>query len=217
MIEYGGRRILIEAAEDIYLAVVVDGVEPSGFRAEMRDRVIDIENRYYGLLRNYEGDATPFAAVDSELISLSSGELETVSPPLSRNQRRVLAGLIGVVFLCAIVTCLGGSWLFRALDARWMQEVIVVTATPTLTVPTPSPTATATATATPTSTPTPSPTATHYAHLDAVVHADTKPNSRIGGLGQRRQAQRPQRAGPGLPYRHGVASWIDAACRGAEQ
>ncbi len=71
VIEYGGRRILIEAAEDVYLAVVVDGVEPSGFRAEMRDRVIDIENRYYGLLRNYEGDATPFAAVDSELISLS--------------------------------------------------------------------------------------------------------------------------------------------------
>ena len=56
-----------------------------------------------------------------------------------------------------------------------------------------------------------------HSHLDAVVHANTKPNSRIGGLGQRRQAQRPQRAGPGLPYRHGVASWIDAACRGAEQ
>ena len=160
VIEYGGRRILIEAAEDVYLAVVVDGVEPAGFRAAMRERVIDIENSYHAILRNYEGDATPFAAVDAQLTSLSSGEPEAGSPGLSRNQKRVVAGLIGVVFLCAIVTCLGGGWLFRALDARWLQEGIVVTATPTVTVPAPSPTATATATATPTSTPTPSPTAT---------------------------------------------------------
>lgn len=198
VIEYGGRRILIEAAEDIYLAVVVDGVEPSGFRAEMRDRVIAIENRYYGLLRNYEGDATPLATVDSELISLSPGDLETVSPPLSRNQRRVLAGLIGVVFLCAIVTCLGGGWLFRALDARWMQEVIVVTATPTLTVPTPSPTATATATATPTSTPTPSPTATPTPTLTPSSTPTPSPTLELAALVS--DVRLNVRSGPGLVF-----------------
>ena len=75
----------------------------------MRDRVIDIENRYHAILRNYEGDATPFDAVDTQLTSLSSGEPEAGSPGLSRNQKRVVAGLFGVVFLCAIVTCLGGA------------------------------------------------------------------------------------------------------------
>lgn len=35
-VQYGTRRILIEAAHYSYLAVVVDGVEPPGFRSAMR-------------------------------------------------------------------------------------------------------------------------------------------------------------------------------------
>ena len=200
VIEYGGRRILIEAAEDVYLAVVVEGVEPSGFRATLRDRVIGIENRYHALLRNYEGDATPFAAVDPQLTSLSSGEPETGSPALSRNQKRVVAGLLGVVFLCAIVTCLGGSWLFRALDARWMQDVIVVTATPTVTVPAPSPTDTPTATATATFTPTPSPspTATPTATLTPSSTPTPSPTLELAALVS--DVRLNVRSGPGLVF-----------------
>ena len=200
VIEYGGRRILIEAAEDVYLAVVVEGVEPSGFRATMRDRVIGIENRYYALLRNYEGDATPFAAVDPQLTSLSSGEPETGSPALSRNQKRIVAGLIGVVFLCGIVTCLGGGWLFRALDTRWMQNVIVVTATPTVTVPTPSPTATPTATATPTSTPTPTPSPTDTPTSTLTPSFTPTPSPTLESAALVSSVRLNVRSGPGLLF-----------------
>lgn len=200
VIEYGGRRILIEAAEDVYLAVVVDGVEPSGFRAEMRDRVIDIDNRYHAVLHNYAGDATPFAAVDPQLTLLSVGVPETGSPALSRNQKRVVAGLIGVMFLCGIVTCLGGRWLFRALDARWTQDVIVVTATPTLTVPAPSPAATPTATATPTSTPTltPAPTATPTATWTSSPTPTPSPTLELAALVSNVRLN--VRSGPGLVF-----------------
>ena len=60
-IQYGERRILIEASQNVYLAVVVDGTEPSGFRAEMRETVIAVENRQRLFLRDYSGDAAPFA------------------------------------------------------------------------------------------------------------------------------------------------------------
>ena len=69
-VQYGDRRILIEAAQYTYLAVVVDGIEPPGFRAEMRERIIDIEHAHERVLRDYEGDASPLIAIDETLGSL---------------------------------------------------------------------------------------------------------------------------------------------------
>lgn len=162
VIEYGGRRILIEAAEDVMMAVVVEGVEPAGFRAAMRERVIEIENRYRVLLRHYDGDATPFAAVDPQLNSLPAEAPPAGSPPLSRSQKRLLGVLLGLVLLCSVSSCVAGGWLFRMLDARWRQPVVVIPPTPTTVAPTftPTPTSTATPTATPTATATQPPTPT---------------------------------------------------------
>lgn len=182
VIEYGGRRILIETTEDLMLAVVVDGVEPSGFRATLRERVIEIENRYRVLLRSYNGDATPFAAIDPQLSSLASSEPSVSSPPLSRGQKRLIWALLGVLLLCGVSSCFAGGWLFRTLDTRWKQTIVVITTTPTATVPTttPTPTTTATPTPTPTTTPTatstatptpsPTPTATPTPQLAALVN-----------------------------------------------
>lgn len=56
-IQYGDRRILIEAAQDVYGAVVVDGVEPPGFRAQLRAAIIAVQNEHAEALRDYDGDA----------------------------------------------------------------------------------------------------------------------------------------------------------------
>lgn len=66
-IQYGDRRIVIEAAQHVYLAVVVDGIEPPGFRAQMRSLLIDIQNQYEEVLRDYDGDASPLAPVETPL------------------------------------------------------------------------------------------------------------------------------------------------------
>jgi len=55
-IQYGERRIIIEAAQMVYLAVVVDGVEPAGFRSTLRERVIEISHTYADVLTEYNGD-----------------------------------------------------------------------------------------------------------------------------------------------------------------
>jgi hypothetical protein len=69
-IEYGDRRILTEAARHSYLAVVVDGVEPPGFRAEMRERIIEVEHRFSKVLRHYDGDPTALAPAGQILAPL---------------------------------------------------------------------------------------------------------------------------------------------------
>ena len=169
-IEYGGRRILIEAAQHIYLAVVGEGIEPAGFRADMRGVVIDVENRYRLFLREYNGDAAPFASVDPMLSGLAAQSTGRTSAGLARGQKRILAGAGALLVLCVLASCLGGWLLVRSLDRRSPQLpsfIIIVAptasplpaATPTATA-TRTPTATATATATPTATPTPSPTPT---------------------------------------------------------
>jgi hypothetical protein len=79
-IEYGDRRILTEASRHAYLAVVVDGVQPPGFRAEMRERIIEVEHRFAEELRHYDGDPTALAPVEEILVPLMPG-VKTVEDP----------------------------------------------------------------------------------------------------------------------------------------
>ena len=207
-IQYGDRRILIEVAESVYLAVVVKGVEPPGFRAALRERVIGVQSRYGFLLRSYQGDATTFAAVDPTL-----NELRSYPPPakevepsgLSANQRRALLGLAAVLGLCLIVGCVAAVRVVRlafrpfptaapvivyvtapaepttALTLTPLPAAIAtVSATSTATA-TASPTAqpTATATASPTDTPTASPTAEPTATATATATATPAPTATV--------------------------------------
>jgi hypothetical protein len=167
-IQYGDRRILIEAARHAYLAVVVDGIEPAGFRAEMRDRIIGVDHAHTKTLRQYDGDATPLASVDPSLSTLVR-----VSEPIgmSSTQKRVLAGAVGLLAVCLIGACLAGRWAWRTVRSpaytgpvpTALPVAIVSTSMPTLTpsaTPSPSPTMTPTDTPVPTLTPTPTPSAT---------------------------------------------------------
>ena len=160
-IQYGGQRILIETAAHAYLAVVVDGVEPTGFRATLRDRVHEIDLGHEAVLRDYTGDPTPLAAVEPVLRAL----LGTPAPPrpgLSQGQRRALAWAGGIVGGCMLLTCGLGLWGWRTvqglaapLPPATPSPTMPPTSSPTLTLTaTPSPTASATATLTATPPPT---------------------------------------------------------------
>jgi hypothetical protein len=161
-IEYGDRRILIEATEHGYLAVVLDGVEPPGFRAEMRERIVEVEHGYAAVLRDFEGDATPFEAVTDSLCSLMA-----VRRPheLTAGQKRLLAGSLGLVILMLAGACALTGWVWRTVRSEPPAPAMVVAPTerPTPTA-TPSPSATwsPTASHTPTlsDTPTLAPTTT---------------------------------------------------------
>ncbi|MBN1219117.1 MAG: SH3 domain-containing protein [Anaerolineae bacterium] len=164
-IQYGEQSILIETGQYAYLAVVVEGTEPAGFRAEMRERVVEVGHTYEKTLRQYEGDPTPLAPVEPSLRSLITGfkpkELSTV-------QKRVLGGVVGAMAICLLGACFTGVWAWQNLQATPPPLVAVPppTSTPTFT-PTPSPTATGTppptdtATSTPTFTLTPTATPTN--------------------------------------------------------
>ncbi|MGB0385604.1 MAG: hypothetical protein ACPGWR_12355 [Ardenticatenaceae bacterium] len=55
-IQYGDQRIIIQYAPAAYLAVVIDGIEPSGFRAQLHSFVSELNVRHGGAFRKYDGD-----------------------------------------------------------------------------------------------------------------------------------------------------------------
>ena len=176
-IQYGDRRILIEALQHIYLAVVVDGIEPAGFRAKLRERAIEVQNAYVEVLKAYNGDASQFEAVRPDLAGLlEEGPAGDQAADLSPSQKRIALGLAVVLLLCLVGACLGGAlWAGNALKRP--AYVVIVTATPGSTemptttptlaptlaptqAPTHPPVATVTLTTMPAATPTTAPTAT---------------------------------------------------------
>ena len=78
-IQYGDKVILLEAAQHAYVAVVIDGIEPSGFRADMREQVIDIEHEYAPLLRKWDGNTEKFSASTAQLSQLIA-MIEPITP-----------------------------------------------------------------------------------------------------------------------------------------
>ncbi|MEM7131721.1 MAG: hypothetical protein AAF702_35735 [Chloroflexota bacterium] len=57
-VEYGDKRVLIEDFNYVYVATVVDGIEPFDYRHEIRRRVSAFERENRKWLINYAGDPT---------------------------------------------------------------------------------------------------------------------------------------------------------------
>lgn len=55
-IKYGDHRILLEPGKHVYIASVVKGIEPSGFQAQMREAVSEINVLHEMELSTYAGD-----------------------------------------------------------------------------------------------------------------------------------------------------------------
>ncbi len=173
-IQYGDRRILIEALQHAYLAVVVDGVEPAGFRTKLREQGIEIENAYREVLRDYNGDASQLDAAQANLAGLMDEGFEEDEPAdLSASQKRIAVGMVVVLTLCLLGACLGGAiWARNAL--KQPAYVVVVTATPgpaDAATATAVPTGTTASSATHTVTVTASPAATRTPTITATVTA----------------------------------------------
>ena len=185
-IQYGDRRILLETARYAYLAVVVDGIEPPGFRADMRERVIEVNVSHENVLRDYDGDPSPLRPVDIPLRSL----LMTVNPNrLSSGQKAFLLGALVMLSGCLLAFGLAGTWAWQITHPSPTPAPVVMiptaTSTPTPTATfTSTPTPTFTATATPTFTPTPTFTATPVMGLmtgNVWIRADASDDStRLG-------------------------------------
>ncbi len=55
-IQYGNQRIVIQSGQIVYLAVLIDGIEPEGFHARLHDFSAELRVRYERPLRDYSGD-----------------------------------------------------------------------------------------------------------------------------------------------------------------
>lgn len=84
-VQYGDKRILIESGRYSYIAVVIEGVEPGGFRSQVREKLLDIEQQFAVELRQYDGNAARFAAVQELLHRL----MHKMTRPLSESRQVV--------------------------------------------------------------------------------------------------------------------------------
>jgi hypothetical protein len=155
-IEYGDESILLEASRHAYLAIVTGGVEPPGFRAEMRRCIVEIEHAHGETLRSYDGDASALASSEASLRPLTR---EIEPPRLTATQRTLMAGIVGLLVICLAATCLVGRWALVAVLSTPTPLPVAIESTATYT-PTRSPTSTHTPTRTPTMTPSATSTST---------------------------------------------------------
>jgi hypothetical protein len=176
-IQYGEQSVLIETASYVYIAALVEGIAPAGFRAAMRERVIEVSHAYEEILRNYDGDTTALDDAEPALRSL----VETYQPvhQISRTQKRVLFGGAVLLLLCGVLSCWAGGWAWQRIVAP--PTVVVIAPTDTATA-SPTSTTTSTSTPVPTATNTPSPTAspTHTPTPTATPTVIIVPGTMIG-------------------------------------
>lgn len=167
-VQYGDQRIIVQSGQAAYLALVVTGIEPEGFRARLREFVADLHIRYGRALREYDGDPSTLPNLHpplARLVAEVSGARETGPRPLGRTARIVLGvgGLLSALFIA--LACFYLRFTIALLPVAFPSPTPTATFTPTPTAtftptPTRTPTPTFTPTSTPTFTPTPTPTRT---------------------------------------------------------
>lgn len=171
-VDYGEQNILLEHGRVAYVAAVITGVEPLGFRARLRRFVSDLHVKHEAQLRAYNGDPASLPALQPKLTRLGD-EFAPSAPnapkPISRAQRNALIfGVLGLL-LCLGLTLFYSYFTFKLWPVAFPPpsatpaNTFTPTHTPTVTftpTSTPTPTATPTATFTPTSTHTPTATLT---------------------------------------------------------
>ena len=96
-IQYGDKHIIIQSGEYVYLAVVIKGIEPAGFRTQIHNFVSDLHIQKTPLLRDYDGDPDHIPQIPTQLLQLTS-EISAESKPqaksLSPGQRWLLFGFV---------------------------------------------------------------------------------------------------------------------------
>lgn len=165
-IQYGNQRVVIQSGQVVYLAVLIHGIEPEGFRVRLHDFISELHVRYANVLRDYTGDPAILPELQPQLDRLMLDLAGTVDhPPVRLIGRRAMlgGGLVGLLLIA--LACFYLRFTIALLPVAFPGPTPTWTATSTATsTNTPVPTAMSTATAEPTrspvSTPTPVPSAT---------------------------------------------------------
>lgn len=175
-IQYGNERIIIQSGKYAYIAGVIEGIEPAGFRAMLHDLISELHTRHSGALRSYDGDPASLPNFEPilEPLMMATGKSasSTAKTTASKSGLILTSAAIGFILLL-VVACFYLQFTIALLPIAFPGPSITPTITHTATstaTSTPAPTATATATAThtstatltftPTSTATPEPSAT---------------------------------------------------------
>lgn len=183
-IQFGGDRIVLKNGAHAYLAVVITGIEPEGFRAQLDEFVSNLHLRYNTSLRDFTGDPQDLPQLQPQLAHLAaalSGREE--KRPVTRQQKMTyaLAALAGLLFL--MTACFYLIFTIRLLPVAFPAPT--PTALPTATFnPTSPPTATFTPTASPTPTATASPTLSPASSTPGISIGSVWARVQPGGTGE---------------------------------
>ena len=182
-IQYGDQRIIVQDGRLCYLAVLIHGIEPSGFRANLRRFVSQLHADHHQTIHTYDGDMSRLDEVQSSIDQLAIDLTGSAAPddepkPMPRGQKLALIGagfggmlLLGLAcyylqFTLALLPVAFGSP--SPTPTQTATPSPTHTSTPTM-MPTSVPTATATPSPTHTSTATPKPTAMPEPTAEATV------------------------------------------------
>ena len=159
-IQYGDQSIIIQSGRAAYLAVVITGTEPEGFRAKLHEFISELHVKHEKSLAQYNGDPSVLPNLQpkiARLVAETTGG-KTSSGKMSRNTKLAWAFAILMAVLLGIVAC------FYIQFTVALYPLAFPSPTPTATyTATPTATATSTSTSTPTSTNTPTFTPTNTA------------------------------------------------------
>lgn len=175
-IQYGEQRIIIQDGRLCYLAVVISGIEPPGFRAELHRFLNRLHTNRNKVLQGFDGDMSELGEIPHS-IDRFAADLQALTSPvespksLTRGQKMFLAlsGLGGILLLA--LACFYLQFTLALLPVAFGPPSPTATAmiTPTATATTTAtitPTTTPTGTATPTTTATTSPTSTEQPTIE---------------------------------------------------
>ncbi len=162
-VQFGEDRIVIQNGASAYLAAVIHGIEPEGFRAHLTEFVSNLHLRHASALRDFDGDpeSVPnFQPMLAQLIAELTGREE--KRPLTKQQKigYTLAGVL--VFLSILLACFYLVFTIRLLPLAFPRPTPTATCSP-LPTSTPTWTPSPAATLTPTATPLPTASATPIA------------------------------------------------------
>lgn len=102
-IEYGDSKILLEIGRYSYIAVVVTGMEPSGFRQKLVNLDRRIHHIYYKELRQFDGDLTPLQEIDRELMRFIHQVPEVSEPERKKPKPYHQYALAGLLIIAIII------------------------------------------------------------------------------------------------------------------
>lgn len=165
-IDYGDFRILIEDGSAAFAAVVLEGVEPEGFHAALREFLSDLHLRYERPLRAFTGDPSTLPDFEPQVRAflVKTRPASRLPAPLTTSQRTLIGGTLGLAAICLVGVLFYARFTWALLPVAFPGAV-------------PSPTLTVTATATATASPSPQPSITPSLTPAATLTASPAPSA----------------------------------------